>query len=248
MKRLMLICLLILCLAPAGVRSEEAPLPDPEFVFGQAAADLPGTEVQQIGFLTRYEFLNHTQIYVFLVRMIPEDPGQPPRLGGWAVAWAPESGVVPMGFRAMPETAEAGDWALPEAEEIRELFRQIAEIPAGAAGASLRQAEAAVYLWLTGGRFAFDRFGADSLAPVFREAWRGLTGEQRARFSENAPGVLAEARRLLDPAEETGGIYEDADLARIMEALRAENGIRASAAALIESCGAYIGEGKPAAD
>ena len=133
--------------------------------------------------------------------------------------------------------------AAKDAAGIRDrLFLAIAELPDGTAGSSLRQAEAVCGLWSLSGTYRFDQYEPDALAQLLREAWSLLPEDAQAGFAEKAPAVLAEAERLLDPAAQPDGRYEDAGVSGTLEALRSDQAARDSAAALLSALAAYAAE------
>ncbi len=234
MKRLLLVCLMILCLVPIGSQADESTQhPDPDSAYILAEASLAEAGLEKIDYLDAYEFLNNTWVYVYLCRNTQADSTNPSGFAALLLVWAPETGAIPLEVVYIPEYHD-GAWVMPSADEIQtSVFQDIAALPVGSAGSSLQIAGEAAELWWLGLEYRFDMLDAETLGVVMQEAWASLSAEEQADFMEKAPAVLAEAHRLLDPSEPPGGLYEDEDLVLIMDSLRADPSVCTSVEALL---------------
>lgn len=231
-----LTALVFLCLAlPVAAEDSAGAGPDPRTVFEQAAQAFPDTPCRLIDQGEILEFLNGTVIYCFLCHVTPA-PDAEPCLGVLAAAWAPESGVLPLEVTVWPLTGEDGSPAVPTADYLWEnVLAAIAGIGPGSAGSSLRQAQAVFALYTAAAQYRFDRMDAEAVRSLLQVTVQAMTEDERTSLRELLPSVRAEALRLCDPEAVCGGEYADAGVARMVDAMRADEGVRASLTALLDA-------------
>ena len=133
MKHRWLVCIMILCMmlfshASATAEEESGLHPDPGFVYNQIETSLTETGLEKIEDLDTLSFLNNTWVYVYLCRNAKVDPTQPSGYAVLYLAWAPESGVIPVDTQYYP-VCHDGVWAMPDKEEIQTALFQKYCIP-----------------------------------------------------------------------------------------------------------------------
>ena len=208
---------------------------DTDAIFAEAAAQLLGNNLELIG-LVDEEDLGVTKLYSYLCRMTPVVPDAETQLAFLLVATEIDGKAVPMTVLPCPLTDLDGNLEAPNEEIVLEqVVRPVAELPAGTAGSSLQAARFVCSLWQACALYPMNAVDTAALQKLAEDAKAALTVEEKAAFEENAPGIFAEFARLVDPAEELGGLYADAGCAEVMEALRADEAACASAAALAEA-------------
>ena len=227
-----LIAALSLTAAFAEAPAEEAAVRDIQALVDEATADLLGANYEVIGLAASAPLTEDIVIEGYLCRVTTVGPQPAPRFAILFVAVNGDEAQM-LGANYIPFTDEDGNPEMPDAGQLSaSLLEPIADLPDGTAGAGLNRAVRVMYVTLTAAMYRFDLFDAEALLPAFEEAAAALTEEQRTAFAENAPAIIAEALRLCDPAEALGGEYADAGVAEVMEALRADETVAASLAAL----------------
>ncbi|MBR6953457.1 MAG: hypothetical protein IKH77_00245 [Clostridia bacterium] len=224
-RRLLALLMVVwMALAPAAAPAEPAGLTPEQYAAFVQASDGLEADLEPLALaaaLTLGDGEKGGAAYVFLCRMTA--PGEEARLAMMYVEAAPDQGAALQALEALPLLDGAGNPAAPDAEILRGfLFLPTATLPEGTAGASLQEAERVTYLWLLCGMYDFAAPEQDAVRNALAEAEKGLPEEMRSLYTAHAPGVLAEARRLLDPGETAGGQYEDAGMADLLAALRGE--------------------------
>ena len=215
--------------APAA---EEAAL-DPQAVFEQATEGLLGVTYENDGLVEQFALSEEVDLYGFLCRATTVAPDAQPRLCILIAAKTVKEGVLLMDVMDLPVTDAEGAQDVPETEYLVVFFEAFAQLPVGTAGSSLQAAKQVSDTWLFCAMHDYTQQDADVIAQKLHDALLLLPEEERALYKENAPAILAEVRRLCDPAEALGGEYADAGVAGILETLRAEAYVPASVQAFL---------------
>ncbi len=234
MKRFMTLFLALAMAISMTAALAEAPAEDE--IFAEATRGLLGVHIEKIGLLEEQEVADGSRILCYLCRVTPVVPNPTAHLSFLLVVVDGTGAAATMGMIDARVADEDGTLLAPDADYLREqVFLPMAEVPVGTAGASLAQAKVVCGLWSVCAFYAIDAIDPEDLEAMMEEAWAGLTPEQQAACEANAPAVLAEMSRLTDPAEQLGGAYAAGGMAEIMTALRADEAVCASVAALADA-------------
>ena len=180
----------------------------------------------------RYGNVDNTHTaYAFLCR-VTGILGAEPRLAT-VVADVTDQSTELLAAEIWPIMDDAGA-ALPEPDYLQDMYYDgVADIPVETAGASLKAAGEVVNVWLLCARIDFASLEQEAVGELLSSALAALDEESRIMYEENAPGILNEVRRLLDPKAELSGEYEDAGVADCLTVLRREESVRASIEAFL---------------
>lgn len=221
--------------APATAETEAVdPAPDLRAILVQATGELEGDyEMLALSAEIRYGNVFNEHIAYAILCRLTGIPDADPRLATVVIDVTDQCAEL-LAAETWPITDDAGV-ALPEPDYVQDLyFGRIADLPAGTAGSSLEAAEQVVNVWLLCARIDFASLEPESVRTILSSTLAGLPPESRVRYGENAPGILSEVRRLLDPQAELSGLYEDAGLKDCLTVLRQEASVRASVEAFLD--------------
>ncbi|MBR4710657.1 MAG: hypothetical protein IKP10_01395 [Clostridia bacterium] len=209
----------------------EAPAYDAQALITEAAAGMDDNVYTVIGLLSTDPWSEEIMIDTYLCRILFPDTSA--SLGAAVIARHGDQAQV-MGAMYLPYTDDDGSPEIPAAETLAMLFSDLAALPEGSAGASLHRARAVMETLVNAAVYSYDRIDSEKITAVLEEAAAALTEEQRAALAVSGQAVYEEVLRLCDPAEELGGEYADAGVAEVMEALRGEEAVMASAKTIAE--------------
>ncbi len=131
--------------------------------------------------------------------------------------------------QAAQMTLRRESFPAPAPEEIRAGYYQLlAGLEPGAAGASLKLAQAVTELYRFCAAHPFWAMDRDAFAQSLSAAQEALNEEEKALFAQNRGNLTEEAFRLLEEQEVPGPAYTDAGLEEQITALRNDPSVRYS--------------------
>lgn len=209
-------------------------------VFEEATSGLIGANYEMLALAGEVSYGWTTEnepsvLYGFLSRVTAVTPEAKAQFGMVLASEVPGAGVQLNTVETWPLTDENSGAAMPDAGYITDvLLVPVAELPEGTAGVSLEQAAQVANLWMACARFDFTVLDREAVTDVLDEAFSKVDGQVRTRYESNAPAFFAEARRLLDPREEAGALYNDVGISEALAILRGEERICASLGCLLD--------------